>query len=153
MCSSDLLSRIAADEGVEATVIGTFTGTGRLVLRWQGRTAGELDCHFLHEGRPRRRLASRYVPPAVEPTAWSVPAADSLAACLLEVLAAPDVASKEWIIRQYDHEVQGCSVVKPLLGPGEGPADGTVIRGSLGRDRGIVLGVGLRHRQIGRAHV
>jgi len=62
------------------------------------------------------------------------------------VLALPDVASKEWIIRQYDHEVQGASVTKPLLGPGAGPADGTVIRGVLGRDRGIVLGVGLRHR-------
>jgi phosphoribosylformylglycinamidine synthase len=140
------LSRIAADEGVEATAIGTFTGSGRLVLRWQGRTAGELDCHFLHEGRPRRRLASRHVPPAVEPTTWTARADDSLEACLLDVLAAPDVASKEWIIRQYDHEVQGCSIVKPLLGPGEGPADGTVIRGVLGRDRGIVLGVGLRHR-------
>jgi len=141
----DRLSRIAADEGVEATVIGTFTGSGRLALRWQGRTAGELDCHFLHEGRPRRRLASRYAPPPLQPATWSA-ADDSLAACLLDVLAAPDVASKEWIVRQYDHEVQGCSIVKPLLGPGLGPADGTVIRGVLGRDRGIVLGVGLRHR-------
>ncbi len=64
-------------------------------------------------------------------------------------MALPDVASKEWIIRQYDHEVQGASAVKPILGPGEGPADGTVIRGVLGRPRGIVLGVGLRHR-LGR---
>ena len=143
------LSRVAADEGVEATAIGTFTGDGTLVLQWEGRTAGTLDCHFLHEGRPRRRLVSRYVPPTVEPTAWIATADDSLSACLLDVLAAPDVASKEWIIRQYDHEVQGCSIVKPLLGPGAGPADGTVIRGVLGRDRGVVLGVGLRHR-LGR---
>jgi phosphoribosylformylglycinamidine synthase len=140
------LSRIAADEGVEATAIGTFTGSGRLVLRWEGRTAGELDCHFLHEGRPKLRLKSRHVPPAVEPTAWRAGAAEDLAAALVDVLGLPDVASKEWIIRQYDHEVQGASVVKPLLGPGEGPADGTVIRGVLGRDRGIVLGVGIRHR-------
>jgi phosphoribosylformylglycinamidine synthase len=82
----------------------------------------------------------------VEPVTWTTSADDTLAACLLDTLAAPDVASKEWIIRQYDHEVQGCSIVKPLLGPGAGPADGTVIRGVLGRDRGIVLGVGLRHR-------
>jgi phosphoribosylformylglycinamidine synthase len=140
------LSRIADDEGVEATAIGTFTGSGRLVLRWEGRTAGELDCHFLHEGRPKLRLKSRHVPPAVEPTAWRAGAAEDLAAALVDVLGLPDVASKEWIIRQYDHEVQGASVVKPLLGPGEGPADGTVIRGVLGRDRGIVLGVGIRHR-------
>jgi phosphoribosylformylglycinamidine synthase len=94
------LARIAADEGVEATAIGTFTGTGRLVLRWQGRTAGELDCHFLHEGRPRRRLASRFAPPPPAAVTWPA-AEDALAACLLDVLAAPDVASKEWIVRQY----------------------------------------------------
>ena len=136
---------IAAAEGVEATAIGTFSGHGRLVLKWQGRIAGDLDCHFLHEGRPRQRLTSRYTPPPREATVWPA-VLPSLNRCLLDVLAAPDVASKEWIIRQYDHEVQGGSVVKPLLGPGDGPADGTVVRGVLGRDRGIVLGVGLRHR-------
>ena len=141
------MAKIAADEGVEATAIGTFTGSGRIVLKWQGEIAGELDCHFLHEGRPRQRLVSRSVPVPQEPLAWSGVA--SVAAVVVEVLALPDVASKERIVRQYDHEVQGCSVLKPLLGPGEGPADGTVIRGVLGRDRGIVLGVGLRHH-IGR---
>ena len=139
------LAGIAADEGVEATVIGTFTGDGRIELRWQGQVAGGLDCHFLHEGRPRQRLQSRYVPVTASTPAWST-TESALGATLLDILAAPDVASKEWIIRQYDHEVQGCSVVKPLLGPGEGPADATVVRGVLGRDRGIVLGVGLRHR-------
>ncbi len=145
------LACVAAAEGVEATVIGTFTGTGRLVLVWQGRTIGMLDCHFLHEGRPRQRLRSRHAIAAGEPSTWPqlsapVSQADALAGCLLDLLAAPDVASKESIIRQYDHEVQGGSVVKPLLGPGTGPADGTVVRGVLGRNRGIVLGVGIRHR-------
>ncbi len=145
----DQLAAVAAAEGVEATAIGTFTGSGRLVLMWEGRVAGELDCHFLHEGRPKQRLPSRFTRPVAAPAAWR-PAADrSLAACLVDVLALPDVASKEWIVRQYDHEVQGKSVAKPLLGPGEGPADGTVVRGVLGRPRGIVLGVGLRHR-LGR---
>jgi phosphoribosylformylglycinamidine synthase len=139
----DKLARVAAAEGVEATAIGSFTGGKKIVLRWQGDVAGELDCHFLHEGRPRQTLVSRHVPPAPAAAAWQP---DGLAATLLAVLALPDVASKEWIIRQYDHEVQGASVTKPLLGPGTGPADGTVIRGVLGRDRGIVLGVGLRHR-------
>jgi len=145
----DQLAAVAAAEGVEATAIGTFTGTGRLVLMWEGRVAGELDCHFLHEGRPKQRLPSRFTRPAAAPAAWQPAAHRSLTACLLDVLALPDVASKEWIVRQYDHEVQGKSVVKPLLGPGEGPADGTVVRGVLGRPRGIVLGVGLRHR-LGR---
>ncbi|MFM7207599.1 MAG: phosphoribosylformylglycinamidine synthase subunit PurL [Planctomycetaceae bacterium] len=138
---------IAADEGVEATVIGTFTGSGRIVLKWQGRVAGELDCRFLHEGRPRQQLVSRHAP--VPPTPLAFTGDPPPTAVLLDVLALPDVASKERIIRQYDHEVQGCSVLKPLLGPGAGPADGTVIRGVLGRNRGIAIGVGLRHH-LGR---
>jgi phosphoribosylformylglycinamidine synthase II len=143
----DRLAAIAADEGVEATAIGRFTGTGRIVLRWEQRVAGDLDCHFLHEGRPRPRLVSRAVRPVAAAATWADTAiTGGVGSCLLTLLAAADVASKEWIIRQYDHEVQGGSVVKPLLGPGAGPADGTVIRGVLGRDRGIVLGVGLRHR-------
>ncbi|MFM8282082.1 MAG: phosphoribosylformylglycinamidine synthase subunit PurL [Planctomycetaceae bacterium] len=141
------LAAIAADEGVEATVIGRFTGDGRITLRWEGLTAGELDCHFLHEGRPRLRLASRMARVVTRPAVWSPRAVElGVGECLRVLLAAPDVASKEWIIRQYDHEVQGKSVVKPLLGPGAGPADGTVIRGVLGRQRGIALGVGLRPR-------
>ncbi len=141
------LARIAAAEGVEATAIGTFTGSGRIVLRWQGRVAGDLDCHFLHDGRPKQRLKSRHVPAAAAAAEWQ--GDRSLTACLRDVLALPDVASKEAIVRQYDHEVQGASVLKPFLGPGDGPADGTIVRGVLGRDRGIALGVGLRHR-LGR---
>jgi phosphoribosylformylglycinamidine synthase II len=139
------LAAVAAAEGVEVTAIGTFTGDGRLVLRWEDHVAGELDCSFLHEGRPRRRLRARHTPAPPRATAWRAPAA-ALADTVPALLALPDVASKEWIIRQYDHEVQGASVVKPLQGPGGGPADGTVVRGVLGRDRGLVLGVGLRHR-------
>jgi phosphoribosylformylglycinamidine synthase len=53
------------------------------------------------------------------------------------------VASKEWVIRQYDHEVQGGSVVKPLLGPGRGPGDAAVLRPRLESQRGIAIGCGL----------
>jgi phosphoribosylformylglycinamidine synthase len=144
------LRAIAGDEGVEATAIGRFTGDGRLQLKWGGETAGELDCHFLHDGRPRLSRSSRWRPAAAQ--AEAPPAthrAIDLASTLSAVMALPDIASKEWIIRQYDHEVQGASAVKPILGPGEGPADGSIVRGVLGRPRGIVLGVGLRHR-LGR---
>jgi phosphoribosylformylglycinamidine synthase len=141
----EALARVAAAEGVEITAIGTFTGSGRIELRWHGQLAGELDCHFLHEGRPRQPLSSSHVQPPESVARWAVEGT-TVGAALERVLALPDVASKAWIIRQYDHEVQGTSVVKPLLGPGAGPADGTVVRGVLGRPRGIVLGVGLRHR-------
>ena len=138
------LAEIAQQEGVEATTIGTFTGNGQLVLRWNGELVGELNCHFLHEGRPRQRLQSLFKPPQNTPPRWSLQNT-TFETVLLELLQSEDIASKEWIIRQYDHEVQGKSVLKPLLGPMGGPADATVIRGVLGRPRGILIGIGLRH--------
>ena len=57
------LAEVARLEGVEATPIGTFTGNGQLVLRWDGERVGDLNCHFLHEGRPRERLQSIFTPP------------------------------------------------------------------------------------------
>jgi phosphoribosylformylglycinamidine synthase len=64
---------------------------------------------------------------------------------LQALLAHPDIASKHWIVRQYDHEVQGGSTVKPLTGPGQdGPSDAAVLRPKLGSHRGIALGSGLQ---------
>ena len=63
---------------------------------------------------------------------------------LLSLLAHPNIASKHWIIRQYDHEVQGGSVIKPLTGPLQiGPSDAAVIRPKLNSYRGIAIGCGL----------
>jgi len=62
---------------------------------------------------------------------------------LLDLLGEYNIASKEWIIRQYDHEVQGGSAVKPLCGPGDGPGDAAVLRPLLSSWRGIAIGCGL----------
>src|SRR5262249_37414617 len=49
-----------------------------------------------------------------------------------------------WIIRQYDHEVQGGSVIKPLTGPKQvGPSDAAVIRPKLNSTKGVALACGL----------
>ena len=59
---------------------------------------------------------------------------------LLSCLGHPDVASKEWIVRQYDHEVQGASVVKPFVGTqADGPSDAAVIRPLDSTDAGCAL--------------
>jgi phosphoribosylformylglycinamidine synthase len=63
---------------------------------------------------------------------------------LLKQLAHPNTASKHWVIRQYDHEVQGGSVIKPLIGPQQlGPSDAAVIRPKLDSYRGVSLACGL----------
>ena len=58
-----------------------------------------------------------------------------------------DVCSKEWIIRQYDHEVQGRTVIKPLVGASDdGPGDAAVILPVRGSTRGLAVGCGLNPR-------
>jgi phosphoribosylformylglycinamidine synthase len=69
------------------------------------------------------------------------------AAELHALLAMPTIASKHWVIRQYDHEVQGGTVVKPLVGPRhDGPGDASVMRPVAGSDKGVALAVGCQAR-------
>ncbi len=157
----EALLAICAAEEVEASVIGTFTSNRRLEVRYQGMVVGDLDMTFLHEGLPRTtREATWTAPPTppipkrrrgVEEPVAGAPGSDQSCASayddltreLLERLGTYNVASKEWIIRQYDHEVQGGSVLKPLCGPGDGPGDAVVLRPLLDRWRGIAVGCGL----------
>ncbi len=138
--------KIFADENVEATVIGTFgcqrNNKPALKLFYNGKDVGELDMEFLHEGLPRPTKDAIW---DVDAKASPAPKAkDNYNDTLLKILAAPNVASKEWIIRQYDHEVQGGSVIKPLVGATEdGPGDGAVSRPVLGSNRGVALACGM----------
>ncbi|MBI4716775.1 MAG: phosphoribosylformylglycinamidine synthase [Planctomycetes bacterium] len=142
----DFLGVFAAEE-VEATVIGTFTDDRVLRVRFRGETVGELDMCFLHQGLPRSTRTARWAAdskPVPHGAGGPVPKAESLNERLLRALSDLNVASKEWVIRQYDHEVQGRSVVKPLMGPGAGPSDAAVLRPRYDRYRGIAVGCGLR---------
>ncbi|MEM6331661.1 MAG: AIR synthase-related protein, partial [Planctomycetota bacterium] len=133
---------LCAAEGVEATVIGRFEPTGRLVLKWGEHVVGDLPMTLLHDGRPPVVREAAYTPPPAVPLV--PPAKQDYTADLLAVLASPNVASKEAIIRQYDHEVQGGSVVKPLVGiASDGPSDAAVLRPKLSSRRGVVLSCGM----------
>jgi len=137
---------VFAAEDVEATVIGTFTDTGRLVIRDQGEVVHDLDMGFLHDGAPRPVRQARWVAPRHDDP--GCPAADDPGRTLLELLGTPNIASKEWIIRQYDHEVQGNSVVKPLVGTrSDGPGDAAVLKPLASSQRGAVIACGTNPRQ------
>ncbi|HVR73801.1 MAG TPA: phosphoribosylformylglycinamidine synthase subunit PurL [Planctomycetota bacterium] len=136
------LEALASAEDVECTDIGELTDTGRLVLEYSGRVVCDLSMKFLHEGRPRWRRPSVFRRKTPTMAAWVPP--PSLSKVLRAILASPNVASKEWIIRQYDHEVQGGSILKPLQGAAEdGPGDGVAFTPRLGSNRGIVIGCGI----------
>jgi phosphoribosylformylglycinamidine synthase len=121
------LHEICARRDVELTVIGQFTGDGRLTLRYGERRVGSMAMWFLHDGIPRRHLKAVWEPQDPRSVALP-PAVRDLSELLLRLLACPNVASKEAVIRRYDHEVQGGTVVKPLTGiANDGPSDATVI--------------------------
>lgn len=137
----DALVLLCDGEDVEATILGHFTDTKRLVVKDGDEVCCDLAMSFLHDGTPRPVRQARWrTPPLEDPGA---PAVGELGETLARLLRDPNTASKEWIIRQYDHEVQGASVVKPLVGEhSDGPQDGTVLRPLPDSPKGAVLGIG-----------
>ncbi len=129
----DLMER----RGVEATVIGRFTDTGRGVVNYNGEKVFDLDLGFLHDGVPKKELVSvikkktNPYPPFDEP--------EDLTPVFLEMIGRPNTASFEFVSTQYDHEVQASSVIKPLQGKGRVNGSATVIRPVLDSHRGVVL--------------
>lgn len=140
------LKALAESENVEATAIGRFVPTGNLELKYNGTSVGQLSMHFLHDGRPPVERQATYqpnIPSSAPHSALPAPRSD-FNNTLLELLSSLNIASKEWIIRQYDHEVQGGSVIKPLVGAtNDGPGDAAVIRPVLSSRRGLVISCGM----------
>ncbi len=162
---------LAAEHGVEATDLGEFTSSGYLEVRYHNHTVAHLDLKFLHEGLPRMHLEAEWTEPQIEepsdeeladsdmdedpgsspvgnptrgPSTGRSEAANNPTRALLELLARPNICSKESVIRQYDHEVQGMSVIKPLCGKGaSGPSDAAVLQPLPDKPMGIAVSHGI----------
>jgi phosphoribosylformylglycinamidine synthase len=141
----DKVERILAifqGEDVEAIVIGEFTDDRRLKLFYNGTLVCDLDMEFLHNGLPQLEREALWQPPRhPEP---DFPQPPDLKEDLKKILGSWNVCSKEWVIRQYDHEVQGTSVLKPLVGAAnDGPGDVAVIRPLADSNKGIIVSNGI----------
>jgi len=138
----DELLTIFASEDSEATVIGEFTDDKKLTLYYQDTEVASLDMDFLHGGRAQLELNATWRPPAF--TEPELPARGDYNLDLLSLLSAWNICSKEWVIRQYDHEVQGGSVLKPLVGKtAEGPGDAAIIRPVPESPKGLIIANGV----------
>ncbi|HPG53292.1 MAG TPA: AIR synthase-related protein [Smithellaceae bacterium] len=138
----DKFMELARKMDVETTVLGKFTSSGKFHIRYGEKTVAYLDMDFLHEGVPQMKLVARWkAPKHPEPT--FAPPAD-LGKALKQMLSRLNICSKESVVRQYDHEVQGGSVVKPLVGVcNDGPSDAAVIRPLLDSMEGVVVAHGI----------
>jgi phosphoribosylformylglycinamidine synthase len=134
-------------EDVEATVIGAFTDDKRLHVSYHGQTLVDLDMAFLHDGRPQRQMEALWTPPAT----WTQSAPDAspraLRSALISLLAHPNIATKEPIVRSYDHLVQGRTVQGPLGGvEGDAPMNAAVIQPRHAEPIGLAIGCGINPR-------
>jgi phosphoribosylformylglycinamidine synthase subunit PurSL len=150
----DALLTLAARRGVEASVLGHFTASARFHVLYNGQSVAYLDMDFLHNGVPQMHLMAAWQPPVLhEP---QLPAPTDYAATLCSMLGRPNICSKEAWVRQYDHEVQGMSVVKPFVGAAnDGPSDAAVLRPLLESTLGIVVANGIcpRYGDIDTYHM
>ncbi|MGB0452453.1 MAG: phosphoribosylformylglycinamidine synthase subunit PurL [Bacteriovoracaceae bacterium] len=142
---------LAKKMSVSATNIGKFTDGGHLDVRFENRPVALIDLDFLHEKNPQLNLKAEFNPQ----NDWMVYPENEkksrhnvqLSEMIKDVLSHPNIASKENLVRQYDHEVQASTVIKPFAGKTQiGPNDCGGIwmkpKGG-GEDNVILTGVGL----------
>lgn len=137
----DRFLALSRQHEVESTVIGRYTDTGILHLKHNGRTCAYLDLSFFEQAFPQWTFEAEWMPPErrglnepvlSEPTDYG--------AALKQMLARPNLCSRQWIQRQYDHEVQGTSAVKSLVGTDRAvPNDAAVLRPVLSGERGLAM--------------
>lgn len=137
----DRFMELSKLHGVESTVIGEYQNSGYLRLDYKGKTCAYIRMDLLRSGFPQWEFDAEWIPPEMrglfEPV---ITEPENMGAVLLDILKRPNICARNWIQRQYDHEVQGGSVIKPLVGRnGDIPNDAVVIRPVLERERGIAV--------------
>jgi phosphoribosylformylglycinamidine synthase len=130
---------LSRKHAVESTVIGQYTDSGKLHISYNGKTCAYIDLDLLESGFPQWEFEAEWTSPEQrglqEPVLEAPQDYDAL---LKDLLGRPNLCSTEWIIRQYDHEVQGTSVIKPLVGADRDcDSDAIVIRPVLHSEKGL----------------
>lgn len=149
---TDEFLKICRDEDVEATVIGEVTDTKKLEVFYNSTLICELDMEFLHNGLPKRKFNLTYNLKTSNKSNH-IKVKQPLEEIFTKVISCLDVVSKEWVIRQYDHEVQANTILKPLSGDPQSdcytPQDAAVIypfniEGLNQTKKAIAIGCGIK---------
>jgi phosphoribosylformylglycinamidine synthase len=127
-------------EDVEATVIGKLTLDRILRLKYHDREVATIDISFLF-GPPKAIRTAKFKPVDTEEPKFNSP--EDMAETLLQLLSSPNIASKERVVRTYDHEVKGNTVLKPLQGTHSGPNDAAILKPLDNSWKGIAISCGM----------
>jgi phosphoribosylformylglycinamidine synthase len=127
-------------EDVAATAIGRLIPERRLQLSYKDMLVSDIDMTFLFSTCEITKTATLEQVKLTEP---DFPAPEDLTQTLLDLLAAPNIASKEAAIRTYDHEVKGNTLLKPLQGDYAGPNDAAVLKPVDDSIKGLVISCGM----------
>lgn len=135
------LKKLAEKHGIELTVLGTFNDSGKFFVKYNELACVYLDINFLHDGGPKFELDAEWLTPEErklkEPKAVNVKDHNKM---LKKLLANENICSYNYIVRQFDHEVQGGSAIKPLSGKyADVHGDASVTRPILKSYKGIAF--------------
>jgi phosphoribosylformylglycinamidine synthase len=151
----DAFLELAKKRSVEASVIGEFNSTGFLNIRYFGTKVADIDMHFLHESLMPMKLKGHFDVSIVNPhwikeTIKKPSLTTNYSQILLDLFRSPNIRSHEHLIRRYDHEVKGATIVKPFTGTPEvgfsAPSDAGVVwmkpHGG-GKDNALAIACGI----------
>ncbi|MGM0382233.1 MAG: phosphoribosylformylglycinamidine synthase subunit PurS [Thermodesulfobacteriota bacterium] len=137
----DRFMELSAQHAVETTVIGQYNDSGYLHLTFNKTSCAYISMDFLKSSFPQWTFDAEWLPPSsrgLKEPVWDEP--EDAGSLLKAMLKRPNICSKNWVQRQYDHEVQGGSIIKPLVGKNRDMvSDAVVVRPVLGSQRGIAL--------------
>lgn len=134
-------SRLMESRGVEATVIGEFTHSGKCIVKYHNKTIMDVDMDFLHDGLPQRPMTTKNPNTKIQET--NVVEPKDYVNVFQEMVSRQNIGSYEFISGQYDHIVQSSLVMGPLIGRGKVNGDTSIIRPVLSSHKGVVLSQGL----------
>jgi phosphoribosylformylglycinamidine synthase II len=134
------IMEIFSKEEVEATPIGELTDDNNLRITYEDREVANLQIDFLFTPPTTERIAQVEEAALEEP---SFPEPQDLHPYVTKLLSSPNIGSREKVVRTYDHEVKGNTVLKPLHGLFGGPSDAAVLKPLENSWKGIAISCGM----------
>ncbi|MFH1222339.1 MAG: phosphoribosylformylglycinamidine synthase subunit PurL [Candidatus Micrarchaeota archaeon] len=141
------LQQLAKKHDVELSVVGKFTASGKLHVLYKNETVAYLDMEFLHEGVPQMKLKAEW-----KKLLFPEPKIIEMdpAIVLKQLLSSSNITTRDSIVRKYDHEVKGMSIIKPIM---LGPGDAAVLRPLYDSNEGLVIAHGICPKYVQDGHV